>query len=152
MRYSALALGLYVCLSSAANGVKAATGDAHLVELSYDKNQVFQIKVKKNTATRIVLEAGEHIISSATGFPSDCKKENNDWCVVANVGESALFVKSRNHAEGTNNLELSTYRRIYSLELTTVKELAGELPMYRVTFTYPAVANAANAGPWQWDI
>lgn len=154
MRNSILAIGLYLLLSSAhaEDFPGTAPVDARLVELNYDKNQIFRIKVKKNTATRIMLEAGEHIISSATGFASDCKKENNDWCVVANVGDNTLFVKPKAQAQGINNLELTTDRRIYSLELSTVRDSGptAELPMYRVTFRYPAGGSRA-AGAWQWD-
>lgn len=146
MRYSAVAAGLYFCMFS------AGAADGRLAELAYDKNQVFQIKVKRNIATRIVLEPGEHIISSATGFPSDCKKEDADWCVVAKVGDDTLFVKPKNRAQGTNNLELTTDKRIYSLELVTVKDATGELANYRVDFRYPdARPGTVAAGPWQWD-
>jgi type IV secretion system protein VirB9 len=161
-----LLLGLSV--AQAADAAKTSGSDTRLSEMVYDSNRVFQIKVKKNTATRIVLADDEHIISSATGFPSDCRKENSDWCVVANVGDHTLFVKPKARAEGVNNLELTTDKRIYSLELTPVRETSSEMPMYRVTFRYPepelpaVPANAqtgsyvaprgpAYAGPWQWD-
>jgi P-type conjugative transfer protein VirB9 len=151
-------------IAQAEDAAKTSAGDTRLTEMVYDSNRVFQIKVKKNTATRIILADDERIISSATGFSSDCKKESADWCVVANVGEHALFVKPNRRAEGANNLELTTDKRIYSLELIPVRDTAGDMPMYRVTFRYPEPTQGAvpssghampglvsNAAPWQWD-
>jgi type IV secretory pathway VirB9-like protein len=154
MRYLAVALPCFLLglsVAQAADASRTSGSDTRLSEMVYDGNRVFQIKVKKNTATRIVLADDEHIISSATGFPSDCRREDSDWCVVANVGEHTLFVKPRARAEGANNLELTTDKRIYSLELVPVRDASGEMPMYRVTFRYqkpepPAVPAAAQAG------
>jgi P-type conjugative transfer protein VirB9 len=171
MRYLAVALPCFLLglsVAQAADASKTSGGDARLSEMVYDTNRVFQIKVKKNTATRIVLADDERIISSATGFPSDCRNENSDWCVVANVGEHTLFAKPKARAIGVNNLELTTDKRIYSLELIPVRDASGEMPMYRVTFRYPepelpvvkisAQAGVystprapTDAGPWQWD-
>lgn len=138
--------GALLCLNSnAAEPQTALKPDNRLSELVYDSKQVFQIRVRKGTATHIVLGAGEKIILSAPGWPADCRDASADWCISAPVGASDLFIKPKISALGSNNLQLKTNKRLYSFELVQ----QGEAPQFRVTFRYPeeCAAPAAPAAP-----
>jgi type IV secretion system protein VirB9 len=101
--------------------------DKRLGELLYHRDQVFQIPVGADVATHIVLENGERIISSAPGAPADCRSDAAQWCIVANVGSADIFVKPKSAASLSNNLELVTNRRLYSLHFVQGARTGGPL-------------------------
>lgn len=142
--------------------------DPRVRYITYKKDEVTVITVRRGTATRIVLGDDEKIIKdgAATGFPSDCSKPELEWCVRADVGTNQIWLKPKDNAT-YNNLELKTDKRDYSFDfrilhdapngpskkLATNKALEKE-PMFRVIFRYPmqlpplsAILASANSMP-----
>src|SRR5690606_40779294 len=65
-------------------------------------NDVYRITVKKGTVTRIVLGEGERILErgAATGYPSDCEKDDTNWCIFADTGSNLVWVRSEERRVG----------------------------------------------------
>ncbi len=118
--------------------------DPRVRYLTYKKDEVAIINVRRGSVTRIVLGDDEKITVAATGFASDCQKEQLEWCVRADVGSRQVWVKPKDNAT-FNNLEIQTDRRDYSIEFRVLddgvprrsaKVLEGE-PMFRVIYRHP---------------
>lgn len=123
--------------------------DARVRFITYKKDDVTIINVRRGAVTRIVLGNDEKINIAATGFSSDCQKIELEWCVHADPGTNQIWVKPKDNATH-NNLELKTDKRDYSFEfkvlsdnnskrskhLPNVKTLEEE-PMFRIIFRYP---------------
>ncbi len=130
--------------------------DQRVRYVTYQKDDVTKVTVRRGVVTRIVLGDDEHIVIAGSGFLADCAKQEAEWCVRADVGTNQVWVKPKDQATH-NNLEIRTDKRDYSLEFTVVgdhrigrKQNAGtghrgnDEPMYRVIFRHPLLpANPA---------
>ena len=135
-----------------------ASQDAQIGFIDYMSDEVTLIRVQRGTATRIVLAADEHILSdgAATGFPADCSKPEQAWCMRADPGGNQIVVRPKENATH-NNLELRTDKRDYSFRFDTadtIRPNSDSLALLRVIFRYPATvpalaANAAAPDPAQ---
>lgn len=141
--------------------------DARVRYVPYVKDQVTVVNVRRGSVTRLVLGDDEKIQVAATGFASDCKKAEDEWCVVADTGTNQVWAKPKDGAT-FNNLELRTDKRDYSVEFRVLpdvqlpcesepivkavkakpnevgcgkKALSSE-PMFRVIFSFPAESPA----------
>lgn len=101
------------------------------------------VRVQRGTVTRIVLEQDEKIEIPVVGLSSDCKSENDEWCISAIQGSNQIFVRPRDNAT-RNNMELHTNKRDYSFAFEVVDEIkisrgkrADDVPFFRVVFDYP---------------
>lgn len=130
------ALLLYSPLSLAAIKPQALPSDVRLGEFIYDVDQIFLVQTAKDIATHIILAPDEKIISSALGVPADCRVALSEWCVVAHVGASELFVQPRTAKPARNNMQLTTNLRRYSFEFVQSATIDKDVPLYRVTFRY----------------
>lgn len=157
---SSLSWTMVVCLwtstsSGAAEIPAPGDGDQRVRYVTYQRDQVTRVTVRRGVVTRIVLSEDEHIVIAGSGFLGDCAKPEAEWCIRADVGTNQIWVKPKDHATH-NNLEIRTDKRDYSLEFTVVgdnrigrerKPASGhkgrEEPMYRVIFRHPLVL----AGP-----
>jgi type IV secretion system protein VirB9 len=113
-------------------------GDKRLREITYREDQVTTINIIKGVGTRIMLSRDEKIRAAAPGFGADCAVKEHDWCIVANTGDSDIYVKAKSGATAANNLELTTDKRVYSFDFLLNPAHKRELDgMFRVTFRYP---------------
>ena len=125
--------------------------DQRVRYVTYQKDEVTKVTVRRGVVTRIVLGDDERIVIAGSGFLADCGKQEAEWCIRADVGTNQVWVKPKDQATH-NNLEIRTDRRDYSLEFSVVgdhpigrKQNAGqgprgkEEPMYRVIFRHPLV-------------
>jgi type IV secretion system protein VirB9 len=122
--------------------------DPRVRYVTYKKDDVTVVKVRRGTATRIVLGNDEQIIKdgAASGFVADCSKPELEWCIRADVGSNQIWVKPKDNAT-YNNLELKTDKRDYSFEFKVLSDVKGAKgvpgkalanePMFRVIFKYP---------------
>ncbi|PLX76763.1 MAG: conjugal transfer protein [Azoarcus sp.] len=122
--------------------------DARIRFVTYKKDEVTTVTVRRGAVTRIVLGDDERISVAATGFTADCQKAELEWCVVADVGTNQIWVKPKDNATH-NNLELKTGKRDYSFEFKVLPDADGRgrkpanakvleaEPMFRVIFRYP---------------
>lgn len=136
---------------------KPGENDARVRYVTYKKDEVIEIHVRRGALTRIVLGTDEAILKSGTAFPADCEKAEFEWCVIADKGDNQVWVKPKDGATH-NNLELRTDKRDYSIEFmvlpdkeggrgnkpATAKTLESE-PMFRVIFRYPLPLPPASA-------
>ncbi|MBK9307895.1 MAG: TrbG/VirB9 family P-type conjugative transfer protein [Nitrospira sp.] len=142
--------------SEAAEVPEPSDGDQRVRYITYQRDEVTRVTVRRGVVTRIVLGDDERIAIAGSGFLGDCAKEEAEWCIRADVGTNQVWIKPKDHATH-NNLEIRTDKRDYSLEFTVVgdhrlgrKQNAAQgqrrkdEPMYRVIFRYPLVpANPA---------
>lgn len=142
--------------SQAAEIPEPGDGDQRVRYVTYQKDEVTKVTVRRGVVTRIVLGDDERIVIAGSGFLADCAKPEAEWCIRADVGTNQVWVKPKDHATH-NNLEIRTDKRDYSLEFTVVgddrmgrkqntgqKQHRKDEPMYRVIFRHPLVpANAA---------
>ncbi|CAH0356072.1 TrbG/VirB9 family P-type conjugative transfer protein [Aquabacterium sp. CECT 9606] len=153
-------------VAQAAEVPQPSESDARVRYVTYKKDDVTVVNVRRGAVTRIVLGDDEKIAVSAAGFPADCKKAEFEWCIEAAVGAKQIFVKPKDGATH-NNLELSTDKRDYSFEFKVLEDATNGRghkpssdrvlvtePMFRVIFRYPIemppssafmAINAANA-------
>jgi type IV secretion system protein VirB9 len=128
---------------------EAGAHDARVRFVTYKKDDVTVVNVRRGAVTRIVLGDDERIVVAATGFTADCQKAELEWCVRADVGTSQIWVKPKDNATH-NNLELKTDKRDYSFEFKVLsdaghgratrpasKKVLEAEPMFRVIFRYP---------------
>lgn len=111
------AVGLALVAFSVAHGAtvpEPSPNDARIRVVQYKPNEVTVIRVQRGTITRIVLEQDERIEIPGVGMSSDCKSENDEWCISAIQGSNQIFVRPRDNAT-RNNMELHTNKRDYSL-------------------------------------
>ncbi|HNP84116.1 MAG TPA: TrbG/VirB9 family P-type conjugative transfer protein [Nitrospira sp.] len=126
-------------------------GDQRVRYVTYQKDEVTNVTVRRGVVTRIVLGDDERIVIAGSGFLADCAKQEAEWCIRADVGTNQLWVKPKDQATH-NNLEIRTDKRDYSLEFTVLgdnrigrKQHAGQRqrgtdePMYRVIFRHPLI-------------
>ena len=137
--------------SDAAEIPAPGDGDQRVRYVTYQKDEVTKVTVRRGVVTRIVLGDDERIVIAGSGFLADCAKQEAEWCIRADVGTNQVWVKPKDQATH-NNLEIRTDKRDYSLEFTVVgderigrKQQAGQgkrgtdEPMYRVIFRHPLV-------------
>lgn len=140
-----------VASSDAAEVPEPGDGDQRVRYVTYQKDEVTKVTVRRGVVTRIVLGDDERIVIAGSGFLADCAKAEAEWCIRADVGTNQVWVKPKDQATH-NNLEIRTDKRDYSLEFTVVgdrrtgrKQSAGQgqrrtdEPMYRVIFRHPLV-------------
>lgn len=140
------AVGLALVAFSVAHGAtvpEPSPNDARIRVVQYKPNEVTVIRVQRGTITRIVLEQDERIEIPGVGMSSDCKSENDEWCISAIQGSNQIFVRPRDNAT-RNNMELHTNKRDYSFAFEVVDEIkisrgkrADDVPFFRVVFDYP---------------
>ena len=135
--------------SDAAEIPEPGDGDQRVRYVTYHRDEVTTVTVRRGVITRIVLGEDEHIVIAGTGFVGDCAKPEAEWCIRADVGTNQVWVKPKEHATH-NNLEIRTDKRDYSVEFNVLgdqklgrdrkpaqgQSLVGE-PMYRVIFRHP---------------
>ncbi len=143
--------------SNAAEVPEPGNGDQRVRYVTYQKDEVTKVTVRRGVVTRIVLGDDERIVIAGSGFLADCEKPEAEWCIRADVGTNQVWVKPKDQATH-NNLEIRTDKRDYSLEFTVVgedrvgrKQHAGQgqrgkdEPMYRVIFRHPLVPSSPAA-------
>ncbi len=151
MPWVILALLCSTASSDAAEIPEPGEGDQRVRYVTYQKDEVTKVTVRRGVVTRIVLGDDERIVIAGSGFLGDCAKPEAEWCIRADVGTNQVWVKPKDHATH-NNLEIRTDKRDYSLEFTVVggdrigrKQHTGSgqhgktEPMYRVIFRHPLV-------------
>ena len=137
--------------SDAAEVPEPGDRDQRVRYVTYQKDEVTKVTVRRGVVTRIVLGDDERIVIAGSGFLADCAKPEAEWCIRADVGTNQVWVKPKDHATH-NNLEIRTDKRDYSLEFTVLgddrigrKQHAGQRqrgtdePMYRVIFRHPLI-------------
>lgn len=128
--------------ASAADLPRKSAADARVRYVTYSPDDVVVVNVRRGVVTRIVLEAGERIVQSGTGFAASCERDELEWCIRADRDTSQVWVKPRTGATH-NNLELATSLRDYSIRFhvlpdgTTAPKARNADEMYRVIFQYP---------------
>lgn len=132
-----LALSLLPTLSFAVNEVRPSEYDPRIVYVTYNVSDVVQIPVKRGTITRIVFDAGETIVRSASGFPADCSVSGLEWCISASMGDDQAWLKPLAGATH-NNVEISTNLRHYSFKLNVLDDKSVGKEVFRVIFQYPS--------------
>lgn len=133
-----------IALAHAAGVPEPGPNDARIRVIPFKANDVTLIRVQRGIVTRIVLEQDEKIEIPVVGLSSDCKSENDEWCISAIQGSNQIFVRPRDNAT-RNNMELHTNKRDYSFAFEVVDESRisrgkrsdGDVPFYRVVFDYP---------------
>ncbi len=142
----------FLCSTASSDAMEVPApgdGDQRVRYVTYQKDEVTRVTVRRGVVTRIVLGDDERIVIAGSGFLADCAKQESEWCIRADVGTNQVWVKPKDHATH-NNLEIRTDKRDYSLEFTVVgddrvgrKQNAGQgqhkkgEPMYRVIFRHP---------------
>ncbi len=105
--------------SQAAEVPAPGDGDQRVRYVTYQKDEVTKVTVRRGVVTRIVLGDDERIVIAGSGFLADCAKQEAEWCIRADVGTNQVWVKPKDQATH-NNLEIRTDKRDYSLEFTVV--------------------------------
>ena len=131
-------------LAHGAGVPEASPNDPRIRVIPYKANDVTVIRVQRGTVTRIMLERDEKIEIPVVGLSSDCKSENDEWCISAIVGSNQIFVRPRDNAS-RNNMELHTNKRDYSFAFQVVddnkvsrgKRADSDVAFFRVVFDYP---------------
>ncbi len=145
--FKPLAAGVMLAVFSLAHGAgvpEASPNDPRIRVIPYKANDVTVIRVQRGTVTRIMLERDEKIEIPVVGLSSDCKSENDEWCISAIVGSNQIFVRPRDNAS-RNNMELHTNKRDYSFAFQVVddnkvsrgKRADSDVAFFRVVFDYP---------------
>lgn len=121
----------------------ASPNDSRIRTIQYHPSDVTIIRVQRGTVTRIVLEQDERIEVPVVGLSSDCKSENDEWCISAIQGSNQIFVRPRDNAT-RNNMELHTSKRDYSFAFEVIEDSkvshgkrSDAEPFFRVVFDYP---------------
>lgn len=138
-----------IASSHAAEIPSPGDGDQRVRYVTYHRDEVTRVTVRRGVVTRIVLSDDERIVIAGSGFLADCAKAEAEWCIRADVGTNQVWVKPKDQATH-NNLEIRTDKRDYSIEFTVVGNSRSarthkpgpqgpEEPMYRVIFRHPLV-------------
>lgn len=106
---------------SAVDIPKYGPRDPRVRYVEYRADDIVLLNVRRGTVTRIVFDAEEKIQKAGSGFPSDCKVEVYEWCIVAEEGASQVWLKPKDGAT-TNNLEIKTDKRDYSFEFKVLSD------------------------------
>ena len=151
----AVLLGCVVPLSAiAVSEPQPSLEDPRIGVVMYSPNDVTRIRVRRGTFTKIVLEPGERVESANPGLTSRCDKDEDEWCIHADRGANEIGVRPKDLAK-TNNLEVHSDRRNYSIEFVVLPDETGAVapaalhgakaghqaatqPFFRVSFAYPA--------------
>jgi type IV secretion system protein VirB9 len=131
-------------LAQGAGIPEASANDSRIRTIAYRPDDVTVIRVQRGTVTRIVLDRDERILIPVVGLSSDCKSENDEWCISAVEGSNQIFVRPRDNAT-RNNMELHTSKRDYSfafevmddIRVSRGKRSLDDAPFFRVVFEYP---------------
>ncbi len=131
-------------LAQGAGIPEASANDSRIRTIAYRPDDVTVIRVQRGTVTRIVLDRDERILIPVVGLSSDCKSENDEWCISAVEGSNQIFVRPRDNAT-RNNMELHTSKRDYSfafevmddIRVSRGKRSVDDAPFFRVVFEYP---------------
>ena len=117
-----------------------ATGpaDPRLREITYDRQTVVTVPVKRGVVTLIVLDSDESILEVASGLGADCTKVEAAWCVAAQPGGRDLFVKPKSSASDANTLAVVTDRRVHSFRFVVLADSDPRPPLYRLLIRAPA--------------
>ena len=102
----------------------------------YKSDDVVVVAVALGVMTRVILNPDETIVKAEPGFPSNCERLGDEWCIKAEPGTNQIWVNPRTRAT-KNNLEISTTKRDYSLKFVVMpgQENAPTV-YYRVIFRY----------------
>lgn len=112
--------------------------DPRVRYVDYRSDQVVVIASALGVVTRIILGDEKITRPLDTGFPSGCDVPENEWCVRGDVGQSQITVKPTRRSATSNNIEITTDKRNYSLIVHKMDgaEKAAAV-YYRVEFRYP---------------
>jgi type IV secretion system protein VirB9 len=116
----------------------AVPNDTRIRAVNYKANEVTLIKVKRGTATRIILDTDEQIEVAVSGLSARCDSDQDEWCISAVKGKNYIFIRPRDAAK-RNNMELHTNKRDYSFDFQVLPDSGNEAGpvFYRVIFNYP---------------
>lgn len=139
-----LAAAILAALTSSAPVLSEVTPrsngvDPHVMTVAYDPGNVVRVVASRTSSTQLVFSPGEEITNVAIG--------DADAWLVQPAG-NLLFLKPVALKPSTN-AQVVTRRpdgssRSYQLRLVATGGKTGGLPMYAVTFTYPAETQAAD--------
>jgi type IV secretion system protein VirB9 len=118
--------------------VPLALDDPHVCVVSYRVDDAVRIYLQRGHATHVLLADDEAINTVAAG-------DTEGWIISAPKGSHDVFLKPKTAAHDSN-LELTTNRRSYSLELVVLPDppvREKRIAMYRVTFRYEPVERSA---------
>ncbi len=140
---TAVAMLLSLTTLHAATVPQASPSDPRIRVIPYKDLDVTVVRVQRGTVTRIILERDEKIEVPVVGLSSDCKNENDEWCISAIIGSNQIFVRPRDNAQ-RNNMELHTSKRDYSFVFEVVGDSVSrgkradlDAPFFRLVFDYP---------------
>jgi type IV secretion system protein VirB9 len=148
-----LAAPFLIALLASGSPIWAADAptDPRIHLLEFKPQQVNNIFVQRGVVTRVMLEQDEQIVIPVVGLSSDCNVPTDEWCISAIPGSNQFFVRPRDNAV-TNNMELNTNKRDYSLVFKVVdpslshgKRGEPKTPFFRVVFQYPKPRPEATA-------
>lgn len=135
-----IGMAIFTSMAWAADLPRKSEHDERVRYVIYKTDDVAVINVRRGVVTRLILEEGERILHSGTGFSAQCNRDELEWCIRADKDSNQIWVKPRRGATH-NNLELATNRRDYSIRFNVLPDVKkgvhrGE-DMYRVIFQYP---------------
>ena len=61
----------------------------------YKTDDVVEIAVALGVMTRVILNSDETIVRSEPGFPSNCDKAGQEWCIKSEVGTNQIWINPR---------------------------------------------------------
>ena len=81
-----------IASSQAAEIPSPGDGDQRVRYVTYHRDEVTKVTVRRGVVTRIVLGDDERIVIAGSGFLADCAKPEAEWCVRADVGTNQVWV------------------------------------------------------------
>ena len=130
----------------------ASAGDPRIRFIDFKNDEVVTIAVARGVVTRAMLGSDEAIVDAGVGFPSKCEDSEAEWCIRAEKGSNQIWIKPKDNAT-TNNIEIATTKRDYSLHLIVVPGAEKAAGVYhRVIFRHalpptPLAVRIGNATP-----
>jgi P-type conjugative transfer protein VirB9 len=145
INYMKTLLTIFAALFAASSGMalelpEPSLKDARIKRITFDAFNVTQVDAALGAPTLLVLEDGEKIKKTATGFLSDCKDAKSDWCVEYEKESNRIWIKPYPTAT-FNPLIVETNKRVYALDLNVTPKTptkAKQAPTYVVYFNYEA--------------
>lgn len=125
-------------------GQPGPAADLRLRSLNYDPGTVVSVPVKRGVVTLIQLGDDETITDIASGLGGDCSKPEMSWCVAAQPGGRALFIKPKSGANAANTLAVLTDKRAHSFRLVVLAESDPRPPIYRLQIRPPAATGLSR--------
>lgn len=110
--------------------------DGRVQEITYAKNEVFNIRAMVGNSTLIQLEEGEEVEGDNTGLGMG---DSQAWSIA--VRGNNIFIKPAQALPDTN-MVLVTNKRTYAFQLSTANTSS---PSYVVRFNYPENKKSTNA-------